>query len=343
MQFYEDQDQCRSKLTVISRRLACTDNLNNNNNISSSNASASASISKHNNNSQSQTQSNSNSNISNSSISNGQSLTMSTSMSNMVEATAAAAAAAAATAAVAGGGGGGGVSDTPSSSAAPATATSQHQSRALATYLQPSSTLDGDNPRRRRASDCSAVQAAAAISNQLHCITLKNNNCTAAAAAGKLPFHRGSCGAAGEHLLAANSIANRATIILSKSCSNVDGDTTAGTINAANVANKLRASATDIESNSVSALNGARDAMATIANAAAAAASNNGNNGNNEYSILQLNNTIIQCHFNDDDFRALVKDLKRKVEYTERMNWLCEYRIESISIAFFIFFINLFI
>lgn len=332
MQFYEDQDQCRSKLTVISRRLACTDNLNNNNNISSSNASAS--ISKHNNNSQSQTQSNSNSNISNSSISNGQSLTMSTSMSNMVEATAAAAAAAAATAAVAGGGGGG-VSDTPSSSAAPATATSQHQSRALATYLQPSSTLDGDNPRRRRASDCSAVQAAAAISNQLHCITLKNNNCTAAAAAGKLPFHRGSCGAAGEHLLAANSIANRATIILSKSCSNVDGDTTAGTINAANVANKLRASATDIESNSVSALNGARDAMATIANAAAAAASNNGNNGNNEYSILQLNNTIIQCHFNDDDFRALVKDLKRKVEYTERMNWLCEYRIESIIFCIF--------
>ncbi|EDX01499.2 uncharacterized protein Dyak_GE16197 [Drosophila yakuba] len=76
----------------------------------------------------------------------------------------------------------------------------------------------------------------------------------------------------------------------------------------------MRASATDIETN---ALNGARDAIVASNNV------NNGNNGNNEYSILQLNNTIIQCHFNDDDFRALVKDLKRKVEYTERMNWLC--------------------
>ncbi|XP_030079435.1 high affinity cGMP-specific 3',5'-cyclic phosphodiesterase 9A [Drosophila hydei] len=243
IQFYEDQDQCSSKLTVIRRRLACSDNLNtlNNNNYNNN--------------------SNSNSNS-----------------GNMCS------------------GSGSGSSQ-------------QQQTRA---YLQPS--LDGDNPsRRRRASDCSA----AALANQLHCITLKNNNCTAvaaASAAGKLPFHRGSCGAAGEHLLAANSIANRATIILSKSCSNVDGDVSL----AANVANnKLRASATDIESNS-NALNGGRiDAMQqAIADAAS-------NNGNNEYSILQLNNTIIQCHFNDDDFRALVKDLKRKVEYTERMNWLC--------------------
>ncbi|XP_023031206.1 high affinity cGMP-specific 3',5'-cyclic phosphodiesterase 9A [Drosophila willistoni] len=217
--------------------------------------------------------------------------------------------------------------------------TSSSSSTVVGAFLQPISLSDAatgnDNPRRRRASDCSA-----ALSNQLHCITLKNNNCATTTATtsgsnntvsttGNLPFHRGSCGAAGEHLLAANSIANRATIILSKSCNNVDGDSNAMGIGIGGIgiggmshigvttANKLRASSTDIESN---ALNGARDAMATIA--AAAAASNNGN-GNNEYSILQLNNTIIQCHFNDDDFRALVKDLKRKVEYTERMNWLC--------------------
>ncbi|XP_030381614.1 high affinity cGMP-specific 3',5'-cyclic phosphodiesterase 9A [Scaptodrosophila lebanonensis] len=199
----------------------------------------------------------------------------------------------------------------------PQAAATSSQQRSLSAFLQP----DADNPRRRRASDCSplhvgghaAVHAAAALSNQLQ-MTLKNNNCATTTAA-KFPFHRGSCGAAGEHLLAANSIANRATIILSKSCSNVDGGTASPTgIGLASVGGQLRASATDIKSN---ALADARDAVAV---AAAAAASNN---GNNEYSILQLNNTIIQCHFNDDDFRALVRDLKRKVEYTERMNWLC--------------------
>ncbi|XP_026846038.1 high affinity cGMP-specific 3',5'-cyclic phosphodiesterase 9A [Drosophila persimilis] len=285
IQFYEDQDQHRCKLTVIRHQRVCNspDTTNNNcNNIYNNN---------------------NNNNNNNTTTTTGLALTMSTSMSNMPVTS----------------------PDNQQQQQLPGSSTSQVPGAATSTasYLQPTSLPDdSENPRRRRASDCSAVQAAqAALSNQLHCITLKNNNC--ATATGKLPFHRGSCGAAGEHLLAANSIANRATIILSKSCSNVDGGGTGmgmgigvGVGVGVGVTNQMRSSATNIESNT---LNGAQDAMATIA---AAAASNNGN-GNNEYSILQLNNTIIQCHFNDDDFRALVKDLKRKVEYTERMNWLC--------------------
>ncbi|XP_017052127.1 high affinity cGMP-specific 3',5'-cyclic phosphodiesterase 9A isoform X2 [Drosophila ficusphila] len=235
-------------------------------------------------------------------------------MSNPVAAVAAPVAAATQVATSAGGGGAstGATLDQPATSSGTSCTTTT--TSATQHHLQPTQLPDGsdNNPRRRRASDCSAVQAA--LQNQLHCITLKNNNCGKA-----LPFHRGSCGAAGEHLLAANSIANRATIILSKSCSNVDGDGATTALSPAGFGgNKMRASATDIESN---AMNGARDVM--VASNNGNGNGNNGNNGNNEYSILQLNNTIIQCHFNDGDFRALVKDLKRKVEYTERMNWLC--------------------
>ncbi|ALC49267.1 Pde9 [Drosophila busckii] len=302
IQFYEDQDQEQnsSKLTVIRQQLAArSDNLNNNNN-------GRGSGSNNNNNNNIQEEENGSSRSAST-----HSLTMSASHSNnMVETTTVATTTTTATATIA--------VDAPSSSS----------SRAF--LLQPAQ--DPDTPRRRRASDCSAVQAA---NQQLH-ITLKNNNC-----ANKL--HRGSCGGAGEHLLAANSIANRATIILSKSCSNVDGDATASlnlslSSDAGGVAGlnlQLRASATDLESNSnggggggaaAAALNGAREAITSIA-----AAASNGN-GNNEYSILQLNNTIIQCHFNDDDFRALVKDLKRKVEYTERMNWLStRYSLKTID------------
>lgn len=34
---------------------------------------------------------------------------------------------------------------------------------------------------------------------------------------------------------------------------------------------------------------------------------------------------------NEDDIKALVKELKRKIEYTERMNWLCKYCRSSSS------------
>lgn len=181
-------------------------------------------------------------------------------------------------------------------------------------FLQP--TPGDDNLKRRRASDCTPHQP---LSNQLQ-ITLKNNNCT------KFPLHRGSCGAAGDHLLAASSIANRQTLILSKSCGNVD--------TGIGQSNPALYGSTDLRNLSGSAVTagggtgGVYGGGSSVATSTAGATGAGGSqfNGNNEYSIVQLNNTIIQCHFNDDDFRALVKDLKRKVEYTERMNWLCKYQ-----------------
>lgn len=190
------------------------------------------------------------------------------------------------------------------------------QQRSSTAFLQP---IPGDeNLKRRRASDCTPSHPGQPLSNQLQ-ITLKNNNCT------KFPLHRGSCGAAGEHLLAANSIANRQTLILSKSCGNVD--TGVGNSNVA-----LYGS-TDLRN--LSAGGGGNGSVTTTTTNAAVGGGGVGVggagtaqiNGNNEYSIVQLNNTIIQCHFNDEDFRALVKELKRKVEYTERMNWLCKYNL----------------
>ncbi|XP_037929197.1 high affinity cGMP-specific 3',5'-cyclic phosphodiesterase 9A-like [Teleopsis dalmanni] len=200
---------------------------------------------------------------------------------------------------------------------------SQQQQQRYNTFLQPSSGVE-DNLRRRRASDCS-THPGQALSTQLQ-ISLKNNNCT------KFPFHRGSCGAAGEHLLAANSIANRSTIILSKSCSNVDGTNKDGLNSAFYKSSDFQHKGFDvIESSSVggggAGAGGGGGGGGGTPSGTGTAATGSGitaNNGNNEYSIIQLNNTIIRCHFNDDDFRALVKDLKRKVEYTERMNWLCE-------------------
>lgn len=189
--------------------------------------------------------------------------------------------------------------------------TTSSQQRSSTAFLQP---IPGDELlKRRRASDCTP-HLGQPLSNQLQ-ITLKNNNCT------KFPLHRGSCGAAGEHLLAANSIANRQTLILSKSCGNVDAGL--GTSNPALYGSTdLRNLATT--AGGVSSVGGNGSVTTTTGGTGVGGAIGSAQtNGNNEYSIVQCNNTIIQCHFNDDDFRALVKDLKRKVEYTERMNWLC--------------------
>ncbi|KAI8125634.1 5'-cyclic phosphodiesterase 9A, High affinity cGMP-specific 3' [Lucilia cuprina] len=197
------------------------------------------------------------------------------------------------------------------------TSSQPQQQRSSTAFLQP---IPGDeNLKRRRASDCTPSHPGQPLSNQLQ-ITLKNNNCT------KFPLHRGSCGAAGEHLLAANSIANRQTLILSKSCGNVDASL--------GNSNPALYGSTDLRNLSANAggVGGNGSVTTTTNNSAAGGGGGVGGgiggattqtNGNNEYSIVQLNNTIIQCHFNDEDFRALVKDLKRKVEYTERMNWLC--------------------
>ncbi|XP_061400811.1 high affinity cGMP-specific 3',5'-cyclic phosphodiesterase 9A [Musca vetustissima] len=198
----------------------------------------------------------------------------------------------------------------------------QQQQRNSSIFLQPIAGGE-ENLRRRRASDCTP-HPGQPLSNQLQ-ITLKNNNCT------KFPLHRGSCGGAGDHLLAANSIANRQTLILSKSCGNVDASL--GNSNPALYGSgDLRSNTTGVSSV------GGNGSMTTAGTTATSMCGGGGGgsgigggggagsqamNGNNEYSIVQLNNTIIQCHFNDEDFKALVKDLKRKVEYTERMNWLC--------------------
>lgn len=188
---------------------------------------------------------------------------------------------------------------------------SSQQQRNSSIFLQP--ILGDENLRRRRASDCTP-HPGQLLSNQLQ-ITLKNNNCT------KFPLHRGSCGAAGEHLLAANSIANRQTLILSKSCGNVDaglGNSNPALYGSGDLRN-LSTNTTGVSSV------GGNGSLTTTAGGGVGMGQGAQLNGNNEYSIVQLNNTIIQCRFNDDDFRALVKDLKRKVEYTERMNWLCKY------------------
>lgn len=42
--------------------------------------------------------------------------------------------------------------------------------------------------------------------------------------------------------------------------------------------------------------------------------------------------SICANQLSDDDLRKLVVELKRKVEFTERMNWLCEYIFCSFPI-----------
>lgn len=247
------------------------------------------------------------------------------------------------------------IANTASSQAKQKPPQAQQQRSYSNAFLQPFSIGGGCMDRRRRASDCSTHPSSQQLlqqqllSNQLQ-VTLKNNNYTIGG--GKFPYHRGSCGGAGEHLLAANSIANRSTIILSKSCSNVEGAPTAhtgvvggvGSGGNANVSRKLSLGGQVDAANNGNLVSPAALTPSPTAKQPQLAATHTtspqaqsqqqqqptaggpGSNGNNEYNIVQLNNTIIQCHFNDEDFRALVKDLKRKVEYTERMNWLCEYQ-----------------
>ncbi|XP_055854234.1 high affinity cGMP-specific 3',5'-cyclic phosphodiesterase 9A isoform X1 [Episyrphus balteatus] len=165
----------------------------------------------------------------------------------------------------------------------------------------------------RRGSDNALIDCRRRGSGSEAMDQLKVNNCQQLMPTSSKPVHRGSCGATGEHLLAANSIAKKSTIILSKSCSNVDAG--GGTGNGcASLYPKQ------------GPLNGEGANVAALADSTGGSVvgGSAGNNGNSEFSVVQMNNTIIQCHFSDDDFRALVKDLKRKVEYTERTNWLCK-------------------
>lgn len=52
-------------------------------------------------------------------------------------------------------------------------------------------------------------------------------------------------------------------------------------------------------------------------------------NNNNSGSTINNNNSTRRrsspSTMNEEEIKALVKELKRKIEYTERMNWLCEY------------------
>lgn len=42
--------------------------------------------------------------------------------------------------------------------------------------------------------------------------------------------------------------------------------------------------------------------------------------------------SICASDLSDEDLRKLVVELKRKVEFTERMNWLCEYTLRLLTI-----------
>lgn len=172
----------------------------------------------------------------------------------------------------------------------------------------------------RRGSDNALIDCRRRGSGSEAMDQLKVNNCQQLMPVSSLkPVHRGSCGATGEYLLAANSIAKKSTIILSKSCGNVDagdgsGSGSGGQGNGcASLYGNINKQRPLNEEGTTSGFSGAGGGGGV----------SSGNNGNSEFSVVQMNNTIIQCHFSDDDFRALVKDLKRKVEYTERTNWLC--------------------
>lgn len=41
-------------------------------------------------------------------------------------------------------------------------------------------------------------------------------------------------------------------------------------------------------------------------------------------SSVTINENMCPTSMNDDEIKALVKELKRKIEFTERMNWLCK-------------------
>lgn len=52
---------------------------------------------------------------------------------------------------------------------------------------------------------------------------------------------------------------------------------------------------------------------------------NGGGRGSSNRSSGESN--ILCPAMNEEDIKALVKELKRKIEYTERMNWLCKYYV----------------
>lgn len=116
--------------------------------------------------------------------------------------------------------------------------------------------------------------------------------------------HRGSVG-----LLPNDTIGRKSTIILSKSCSNVDGTISplyTSSNGSKSVSGFLKKNEYEsfLKKKNGRAIDGSCDQST---------------------ALVKLKNTIIQCQFDKDDINAIILDLKRKVEYTERMNWLCEY------------------
>jgi hypothetical protein len=56
----------------------------------------------------------------------------------------------------------------------------------------------------------------------------------------------------------------------------------------------------------------------------------NVSNDDSEIQRDPTNCSTAQCqNITGDDMRMLIRELKRKVDFTEKMNWLCKYEIES--------------
>lgn len=125
-----------------------------------------------------------------------------------------------------------------------------------------------------------------------------------------LQHHRGSIG-----IIPHNAIGRKSTIILSKSCNNVDG-TNSPLYTSSNGSKSASGFVKKSEYESFLRKNGKTVEI-----------SSSGGDFENSKTLLKLKNTIIQCQFDKDDINAIIIDLKRKVEYTERMNWLCKYLI----------------
>lgn len=124
-----------------------------------------------------------------------------------------------------------------------------------------------------------------------------------------LKQHRGSVG-----LLPNDTIGRKSTIILSKSCSNVDGSIS-----------PLYTSSNGSKSASGFVKKSEYESFLKKKNGKAIEISTRDGSFDHSTALVKLKNTIIQCQFDRDDINAIIIDLKRKVEYTERMNWLCEY------------------
>lgn len=63
----------------------------------------------------------------------------------------------------------------------------------------------------------------------------------------------------------------------------------------------------------------------TVAGRQTSSTSGVGGGGAIDDDVVAENNAPVCSAMPEDDIKALVKELKRKIEYTERMNWLCKY------------------